>query len=219
MINAIKNVYGQFAGANAAFDQLFSVLDTSSTLSEKPDAKMPEKIDGSLEFRNVSFSYDDKKETLKNLSFIIPPGKTAALVGRSGCGKTTISNLMLRFFDPASGSICLDGQNIRDLPLRQYRALWSVVLQDPFLFDTTIAANMRYARPDASDDEIIECLKLAKAWDFVKEMPGTINYRVGEAGGQLSGGQRQRLAIARCIMVKSHLVILDEATSALDPES
>ncbi len=219
MIQGLTNAYGQFASANAAFDQLFSVLDTNSSVVEKPGAKMPEKIEGSLEFRNVSFGYNENKSVLNDLSFTIPAGKTVALVGRSGCGKTTVSSLFLRFFDPVSGSIMLDGNDIRELPVRQYRSLWGVVLQDPYLFDTSIAANMRYARPDATDYEIIENLKLARAWEFVEEFPDTINHRVGEAGGQLSGGQRQRLAIARCMMLKSRLVILDEATSALDPES
>jgi ABC-type multidrug transport system fused ATPase/permease subunit len=219
MIQSLTNVYGQFAGASAAFDQLFTVLDTNSSVVEKPDAKMPEIIDGNLEFRNVSFSYSENKTVLNNLSFTIPSGKTVALVGRSGCGKTTVSNLFLRFFDPVSGSILLDGKDIREFPVRQYRSLWGVVLQDPYLFDTSIAANMRYAKPDASDEDIIETLKLARAWEFVKDFPDTINHRVGEAGGQLSGGQRQRIAIARCMMLKSKMVILDEATSALDPES
>ncbi|MFA6294351.1 MAG: ABC transporter ATP-binding protein [Victivallales bacterium] len=218
-IQSLTNVYGQFSSASAAFDQLFSVLDTNSSVVEKAGAKMPEKTEGALEFRNVSFGYTEKKTVLNNLSFTIPAGKTVALVGRSGCGKTTVSSLFMRFFDPVSGSVLLDGKDIRDLPLRQYRSLWGVVLQDPYLFDTSIAANMRYARPDASDAEIIENLKLARAWEFVKDCPDTINHRVGEAGGQLSGGQRQRLAIARCLMLKSKLVILDEATSALDPES
>lgn len=219
MIQGLTNSYGQFASASAAFDQLFSVLDTNSSVVDMPGAKMTEKVEGTLEFKNVSFAYTENKSVINNLSFKIPAGKTIALVGRSGCGKTTVSSLFLRFFDPSSGSILLDGKDIRELPLRQYRSLWGVVLQDPYLFDTSIAANMRYARPDATDAEIIENLKLAKAWEFVKEYPDTINHRVGEAGGQLSGGQRQRLAIARCMMLKSRLVILDEATSALDPES
>ncbi len=219
MIQGLTNTYGQFASANAAFDQLFSVLDTNSSVVEKPGAKMPEKTEGALEFKDVTFGYNDKKTVLNNLSFVIPAGKTVALVGRSGCGKTTVSNLFLRFFDPSSGSVLIDGQDIRELPLRQYRSLWGVVLQDPYLFDTSIAANMRYARPDATDDEIIDTLNRARAWEFVKDYPDTINHRVGEAGVQLSGGQRQRLAIARCMMLKSRLVILDEATSALDPES
>jgi len=219
MIQSLTNVYGQFASANAAFDQLFSVLDTHSSVVDKIGAKMPGKIEGTLEFRKVCFGYNEKKTVLDDLNITIPAGKTIALVGRSGCGKTTVSSLLMRFYDPVSGAILLDGKDIRELPLRQYRSLWGVVLQDPYLFDTSIAANMRYACPDATDNDIIENLKRARAWEFVKDYPDTINHRVGEAGGQLSGGQRQRLAIARCMMLKSRLVILDEATSALDPES
>ncbi len=218
MIQTMTNVYGQFMSASNAFDQLFTVLDTHSTISEKPGAALPARIDGTLEFRGVTFAYAEKP-VLADVTFSVRPGQTVALVGRSGSGKTTIANLCLRFYDPSGGSIRLDGQDIRELPLRGYRALFSVVQQDPFLFDTTVAANLRYVKPDASDADLIAILDKACAWEFVKEFPQKLNHRVGEAGGQLSGGQRQRLAIARCMLYPGRFSILDEATSALDPES
>ncbi len=218
MIQSITNFYGQFMNASSAFDQLFTVLDTESTVVEKPGARMPEKIDGRIEFRDVTFAYH-QKPVIKDATFEIPAGKTVALVGRSGSGKTTVGNLILRFYDPSSGRIMLDGTDITELPPRQYRALFGVVLQDPYLFDTSIAANLRYVRPNATDAELIEVLEKACAWEFVKDFPDGINHQVGEAGAQLSGGQRQRLAIARCMLTPSKIIILDEATSALDPES
>jgi ABC-type multidrug transport system fused ATPase/permease subunit len=218
MIQAMTNVYGQVMGARSAFDQLFTVLDTNSTLQERPGAAMPARFEPRLEFRSVSFAYADQP-VLKDLNLEIPANKTVALVGRSGSGKTTIANLLIRFYDPTSGSILLDGQDIRDLPQREYRALFGVVLQDPFMFDTTIEANLRCVRPDVSEAELVDVLKRACAWEFIDAFPEKLRHHVGEGGGQLSGGQRQRLAIARCMLTRSRIVILDEATSALDPES
>jgi ABC-type multidrug transport system fused ATPase/permease subunit len=172
-----------------------------------------------LELDRVTFAYTPGRPVLREVSAVIPAGRTVALVGRSGSGKTTLANLLLRFYDPDSGAIRFDGVDLRDLPLRPYRAHWGVVLQDPYLFDTTIAANMRYAKPDATDDEIRRVLVQARAWDFVQDFADGLQHRVGEAGSQLSGGQRQRLAIARCMLLPSRFVILDEATSALDAES
>lgn len=219
MIQTLTNVYGQFMGAKSAFDQLYTVLDTHSTVPDKPGAILPTPILGDIEFRNLSFAYDNGRNVIRDFSATIPHGQVVALIGRSGSGKTTLTNLLMRFYDPARGGISLDGRDIRDLPLRPYRALFSVVLQDPYLFNTSIAANLRYVRHDLSEQEIVDVLKKAKAWDFVKDFPDTIYHRVGEAGTQLSGGQRQRLAIARSMVMPSRFVILDEATSALDSES
>jgi len=218
MIQAMTNVYGQVMGARSAFDQLFTVLDTHSTLQERPGAVMPPQLSPRLEFRDVTFAYG-RDSVLKNITMDIPANKTTALVGRSGSGKTTLANLLIRFYDPTHGAILLDGHDIRDLPACEYRALFGVVLQDPFLFDTTIEANLRYVRPDISEAELIEVLKQACAWEFIEQFPDKLHQRVGEGGGQLSGGQRQRLAIARCMLTRSRIVILDEATSALDAES
>ena len=218
IISAIVNMYGQFSVARAGFDQVFTVLDTQSTVIDKPGAVMPKTVQGQLEFRNVTFSYDGNS-VLHGINVVIPAGQTVALVGRSGAGKTTIANLLLRFYDPDSGAILLDGRDIRDLPLREYRSLYGVVLQDPYLFDESIANNLRCARPDATDDDIRETLRKARALEFVQDFPAGIHHRSGDGGGQLSGGQRQRIAIARCLINRSQFVILDEPTSALDAET
>ncbi len=218
MMQSLTNMYGQFMSAKTAFDQLFTILDTTSTVAENPAARMPARVAGELAFDRVTFAYEEQP-VLQDLCVRVPCGQSVALVGRSGSGKSTVLNLLMRFFDPQSGALRLDGQDICELPLRGYRGLFSVVLQDPYLFDTTIAANLRYVRPQATDAELIEVLKKARAWDFVSRFPDGLQQRVGEAGGQVSGGQRQRLAIARCMLMARRYVLLDEATSALDVES
>jgi len=218
MISAMTGVYGQMMSSRAAFDQLFTVLDTDSTLVEQPGAVLPSTIEARLEFRDVTFAYGDTP-VVRNINLAIPAHQTVALVGRSGSGKSTLANLLLRFYDPDTGTVLLDGHDVRDLPLREYRSLFGVVLQDPFLFDTTIEANLRTIRPDISEAELIQLLDQAGAWEFIEKFPDRLQHRVGEGGNQLSGGQRQRLAVARCLLTRSRIVILDEATSALDVES
>jgi len=153
------------------------------------------------------------------MSVTIPPGQVIALVGRSGGGKTTLASLLMRFYDIDNGAILLDGQDIRQLPLRSYRGLYGVVLQDPYLFDDTIEANLRCAAPLASTEELWASLERAQAAAFVRGFPDGLAHRCGEGGSQLSGGQRQRLAIARCMLLEPRFLILDEATSALDNET
>ena len=216
-VSSLLGVYGQFMSARAGFDQLFTVLGTQPTVVETPGGLMHKPVIGELEFKDVTFAYDTKV-VIRNMSFTIKPGQMVALVGRSGGGKTTISNLMLRFYDPQEGGIFLDGHNIKTLPLREYRALYGVVLQDPFLFDDTIEMNLRCASPLASEEELWAALDRAQA-GFVREFPNKLQHRCGEGGGQLSGGQRQRLAIARCMLLQPKFLILDEATSALDNET
>ena len=143
----------------------------------------------------------------------------AERIGASGCGKTTLTNLLLRFYDTNSGNITLDGKDIRKLPIHDYRKLFSVVLQDPYLFDDTIRRNLAMVAPHASEEDMVDALKRASAWDFVSQLDGGLDFPVGEGGRHLSGGQRQRIAVARCLLLKSHFTLLDEATSALDPES
>ncbi|MCC6683420.1 MAG: ATP-binding cassette domain-containing protein [Phycisphaeraceae bacterium] len=156
---------------------------------------------------------------LRNFQLVVPAGNTVALVGASGSGKTTVANLLLRFFYPDQGSILLDGIDIRRYPLHDYRSLFGVVLQDPYLFNETIRTNLLYARPEATEQTLIDALQQAQAWEFVSQLPGRLDYAVRDGGQGLSGGQRQRLAIARCLLLDSRFVILDEPTSALDVES
>ena len=218
LVAAVTSVYGQSAIARAGFDLYHTVLDTQSTVVDRPDRALPERIRGDLEFRNVTFIYTDRP-ALRDVSFEVPMGQTVALVGRSGGGKTTVANLLLRFYDPNSGQVLLDGRDIRDLPLRPYRALFGVVLQEPFLFNDTIETNLRCAKPDAAEAGLLEALEKAQALDFVREFPEGLRHRVGEGGGDLSGGQRQRISIARCMLLDPKFLMLDEATSALDNET
>jgi ABC-type multidrug transport system fused ATPase/permease subunit len=218
MMQNLVGVFGQFSAARAGFDQLFTVLDTQSTVVDQPRIELPATITGRLEFRDVTFAYEDKP-VLNKINLTVLPGQKVALVGRSGSGKTTLTNLLLRFYDPNEGQILLDGVDIRDFPLRKYRSLYGFVLQDPFLFNDTLAGNLRCARPEATEQELYEVLDKACALDFVNQFPDTIHHRMGDAGSQISGGQRQRIAIARCMLLRSRFVILDEATSALDSES
>jgi ABC-type multidrug transport system fused ATPase/permease subunit len=218
MISAMTGMYGQFMSARTAFDQLYSILDTTSTLPERAVAVMPANVQPRLTFSGVKFAYGTET-VLNDVSFDIPASRMVALVGRSGSGKSTLANLALRFYDPAAGAVLLDGHDIRDLPLREYRALFGVVLQDPFLFDTTIEENLHMARPNLDRETIIKALRQAGAWEFVEKLDGGLQYRAGEGGSRLSGGQRQRLALTRCLLTNSRLIILDEATSALDVET
>ena len=219
IVSTLANVYGDISGTRAGLDQLFTVLGTFSDTPEKPGAKMPGKITGDIEFRDVAFGYDPKKPVIQKINLTVPAGQTIALVGASGGGKTTIINMLLRFYDPDNGQLLLDGTDIRQLPLRPYRSLYGVVLQDPYLFNESIRINMQYANPSATEDDIIRALQNANAWEFVRQFSDGLDHPVGESGSSLSGGQRQRLAIARCLLVDTKFIILDEPTSALDVES
>ena len=219
IVSTLANIYGDVSSARAGMDQLFTVLGTSSNTPEKAGAQMPTKVSGQIEFRDLTFGYDPAKPVLRKLNLTIPAGQTVALVGPSGGGKTTIANLLLRFYDPDQGQLQLDGTDIRHLPLRPYRSLYGVVLQDPYLFNESIRTNMQYANPDANETEIIQALQHAREWDFVQQFPNGMDHFVGENGSSLSGGQRQRLAIARCLLLSTQFIILDEPTSALDVES
>jgi ABC-type multidrug transport system fused ATPase/permease subunit len=218
IMQSIVDIFGQFSAARAGFDQLFTVLDTQSTVVDHARCSIPDAVRGELEFRNITFAYESDP-VLKGINLKVPPGQRVALVGRSGSGKTTLTNLLLRFYDPNEGQILLDGVDIRDFPVRKYRSLYGFVLQDPFLFNDTLAGNLRCARPEATEQELCEALEKACALEFVNQFPEKIHHRVGDGGGGLSGGQRQRIAIARCLLLHSRFVILDEATSALDNES
>ena len=219
IVSTLANISGDISSTRAGLDQLFTVLGTFSDTPDKPGAKMPEKVIGDIEFRNVTFGYDSQKPVIQKINLVVPAGQTVALVGASGGGKTTMINMLLRFYDPDNGQLLLDGTDIRQLPLRPYRSLYGVVLQDPYLFNESIRTNMQYANPSATEDDIIRALQYANAWEFVRQFSDGIDHSVGESGSSLSGGQRQRLAIARCLLVNTKFIILDEPTSALDVES
>jgi subfamily B ATP-binding cassette protein MsbA len=203
----------------AASSRLYKLLDEKSQIIDKPNAINLENIKGDIEFSQVDFSYIEGKNALSSVSFKIPAGQRIALVGHSGGGKSTIMNMILRFYDPQNGEIKLDGHDIRDITVKSLRSSMSVVNQEVMLFDDTVMENIRYGKEDATEEQIIRAAKLAEADEFICELPEKYHSQVGQNGIRLSGGQRQRIAIARAILYDAPILLLDEATSALDPIS
>jgi len=205
--------------AATALEKIFALLDTKPHIPENEKLPQLPKLDGSITFDHVSFAYRPQHTTLHDLSFRANPGETIALVGPSGSGKTTVITLLARFYDPTAGRILLDDLDIRDYNVQSLRRQIGIVMQDNILFSGTIAENIRYGRPEATDEEMYEAAKAANAHEFIVDNPRGYEAMLGERGMQLSGGQRQRLAIARVILKNPKILILDEATSALDTES
>lgn len=199
--------------------RVFSHMDKLPKITDKPDAKKLENVKGEIEFKNVSFNYNAEVKALSDISFKLEAGKKYALVGNSGGGKSTVMNLLLRFYDTSSGEILIDGNNIKDVTMRSLRENISYVGQDVQLFDDTILENIRYGKPEASLEEVIEAAKMAEAHEFIEKLPQKYNSKAGQNGQNLSGGQRQRISIARAILRNTPILLLDEATSALDPIS
>ncbi|TYB22213.1 lipid A ABC transporter ATP-binding protein/permease MsbA [Aggregatibacter actinomycetemcomitans] len=218
-LKSLTNVNAQFQRGMAACQTLFGILDMDT--EKDTGTYKADKVKGDIEFKNVTFSYQGKDEpALDNISFKIPHGETVALVGRSGSGKSTIANLVTRFYDINQGEILLDGVNIQDYRLSDLRENCAVVSQQVHLFNDTIANNIAYAAKDKySREEIIKAAKAAHAMEFIEHLENGLDTVIGENGASLSGGQRQRLAIARALLRNSPVLILDEATSALDTES
>ena len=204
--------------SSASADRIFEIIDTPITVSNRPDAKPITTELESLKFENVEFGYGEK-QVFNSLNLELKAGQSLAVVGPSGGGKSTIVSLLMRFFDPVSGAVKRNGVDLRDFTIESIRANIGLVMQDNFLFNDTIAANIAYGKPDASQEEIEAAAKLAHAHDFIIEKEDGYNTMVGERGVSLSGGQKQRIAIARALIRKPSLLILDEATSALDTES
>lgn len=202
----------------AAAERVFEILEQESTIVEKENATEKDSLDNEIIIKNVSFKYEDNN-VIKNLTINVPKGQTVALVGQSGSGKSTMANLITRFYDVNEGEITIDGINIKDLKLKSLRGLLGLVTQDSILFNDTIKNNILIGKENASNKDIIEALKIANAWEFVKDLPEGINTNVGDSGNKLSGGQKQRLSIARAVLKNPPIMILDEATSALDTES
>jgi subfamily B ATP-binding cassette protein MsbA len=202
----------------AAAERVFEVLEQENTIDSKENAIVKNTFDDKVSIENINFRYGEEN-VLKNFSIEVPKGKTVALVGQSGSGKSTIANLLTRFYDVNEGSIKIDGTDIRDWNIHSLRGLMGLVTQDSILFNDTIKTNLLIGKPDATDEEIIEALKVANAYEFVKDLPNGIETNIGDAGGKLSGGQKQRLSIARAVLKNPPIMILDEATSALDTES
>ena len=203
---------------NAAAERVLEILETKSSITDKPDAIIKQGFTNTMHIDNISFKYD-QENVLQNFSLEIPKGHTVALVGQSGSGKSTIANLVTRFYDVNTGVITIDGIDIKDMTQKSLRSLLGLVTQDSILFNDTIRENLRIGKENATDQEIIAALKIANAWEFVKDLPKTIDTNIGDSGNKLSGGQKQRLSIARAVLKNPPIMILDEATSALDTES
>lgn len=247
-LSALSNSRVEFATSVVSFERVFEVLDLEHDISEAPDAIDLPRLEGAIEFDNVSFRYQgeggleqvkrfrmwgggaahaedaptlvaSRTLALENVSFRIPPGSLAALVGPSGAGKTTVSYLIPRLYDTNDGSVKVDGHDVRQLTLRSLAEGIGVVTQETYLFHDTMAANLRYAKPDATDAELEEACRAANIYEFIDELPARFETVVGERGYRLSGGEKQRLAIARVILKDPRILILDEATSHLDSRS
>jgi subfamily B ATP-binding cassette protein MsbA len=203
----------------AGLERLFQILDMKPEIADKPDAKDLALTDSTVRFDNVVFHYPDGTQALDGLSFTAPAGKTVALVGESGAGKSTILNLIPRFYDVSGGSVTVGGQDVRDVTMKSLRAQMALVSQEVAIFTDTLRENIAYGRQDATEEEIIAAAKQAAAHDFIMEQPQGYDTRVGEHGIKLSGGQRQRISIARAMLRNAPILLLDEATSALDAHS
>jgi subfamily B ATP-binding cassette protein MsbA len=215
---AISKASYKVKKGNAAAERVLEILNTESLLKDIPNAKDKRDFTTEIKINTISFKYEDEL-VLKNFTLNVPKGKSIALVGQSGSGKSTIANLVTRFYDVNQGEILIDGKNIKTLKKKSLRALMGLVTQDSILFNDSIKNNILIGKEDATDTEIIEALKIANAWEFVKDLPNGIESNIGDSGGKLSGGQKQRLSIARAVLKNPPIMILDEATSALDTES
>jgi subfamily B ATP-binding cassette protein MsbA len=212
-----KASYGLKRG-NASADRVLEILEQENPIVSKIDAIEKDTFESEISIKNITFKYEDEI-VLKNFSLEVKKGETVALVGQSGSGKSTIANLLTRFYDVNEGTIEIDAVAIKDMNLQSLRGLMGLVTQDSILFNDTIKANISLGKLDATDEEIIAALKIANAYEFVKDLPKGIYTNIGDSGNKLSGGQKQRLSIARAVLKNPPIMILDEATSALDTES
>ena len=218
-VKRLSRVYAAIQKAMAAADRVFEVMDLDEKITDVPGAKPLPPIQGQVEFKDITFSYKEGQPALQHISLKAEPGQMIALVGPSGSGKSTIANLIPRFYDVDSGTISIDGHDIRQVTADSLREQIGLVPQETMLFSTTVMENIRYGRLDATDEEVVEAARAANAEEFIKDLPEGYDTKLGERGLNLSGGQRQRLAIARAILKNPRVLILDEATSALDTES
>jgi ATP-binding cassette subfamily B protein len=215
-LQTLSSMTAHMQGSLASAERAFSLLDEAPDVVEKKHPTSIRRSAGALAFRNVSFGYEKDRPVLANVSFEIAPASRVGLTGMTGAGKTTLVSLLSRFYDPTTGKILLDGVDLRDYKLTDLRNQFAIVLQEPVLFSTTIAENIAYARPGASENEIIAAAKAANAHDFISRLPQAYETLVGERGMRLSGGERQRISLARAFLKDSPILILDEPTSSVD---
>ena len=218
-IRSLSNVGINLQKGFASAERVFEVLDTVSPIISKPNAITINDVKNDIVFKNVTFNYDGTESILKDISFMMKKGTVTALVGASGAGKSTVADLIPRFYDVASGAIEIDGTDIRDLNIKSMRKMMGIVSQETILFNDSIGANIKYGLQSVTDDQLYEAAKNANAYDFIIDQPNGFDTIIGEKGVRLSGGQRQRIAIARAILKNPSILILDEATSSLDTES
>jgi ATP-binding cassette, subfamily B, bacterial len=216
---ALAGIQVQIVSALAVFERIFDYLEMTPEEYDPPGAIALPRVEGDIAFENVVFSYGPSRDVLKDVSFRVRPGEVAAFVGPSGAGKTTITQLVPRFYDPQAGSVLVDGHDVRTVTLESLRRDIGIVTQETYLFHDTIANNLRYGKPDASDSELDAAARAANIADFIAALPNGYETVVGERGHKLSGGERQRLAIARVLLKDPRILILDEATSSLDYEN
>lgn len=214
--NEVTGVLTQLQTAIAAAGRVFDVLDAEDEPKDKPDSIKVENCKGNVKIENVNFSYVKDKPLITNFSLDVKSGSHIAIVGPTGCGKTTFINLLMRFYDTDSGKISVDGVDIKDMERDELRKLYGMVLQDSWLFCGTIMENLKYGNPNATDEEVIEAAKAAYAHSFIRRMPDGYDTMISEGGGNLSQGQKQLLCIARAMLSNPTMLILDEATSSID---
>ena len=215
-INEIASLWAQIQSSIAAAERVFEIMDTNVEVDEGIIDIDNDLVEGNLEFRDIHFSYVPGEEVLKGFNLSVKPGQKIAIVGATGSGKTTVVNLLMRFYDPNSGEILLDGVNINDIPKQKLRENIAIVLQDAVLFESTIADNIKYGNDKATDDDMIKASQMSNSNYFIEKLPEKYNNFLSEAGGNISQGQRQLLNIARTILADPKILILDEATSSVD---